>query len=275
VAAREAAQRAEEERRAKEAAAAREAAQHADEERHAKEAAAAREAQQRVENERRAEAACKRDQSRLDDLRTAGNSESVRADLKQLSIDLTCERLRSQVVALLEKVRSEPEKSGAPSPPANTPELIASAQRELTRIGCYSGASNGKVDDATKEAIKTYQERKRVPVGDLEVTDGFVKELSKQRLRVCPTEVAEPSKHRRERAKDEQAESKKSKQAKDEQAESKKSKQAKDERAESKKSRQARNERESTRSRAEFRTQAVPQVRQEAGRAHPMIGVGF
>src|SRR5262249_35437739 len=146
----------------------REAAQRAEE------AAAVREAAQRAENERRAkegtepeklahdDTACEQEQARLNDLMTAGNSDSVR-ELKQLSVDLTCERLRSQVIASLEKVRSEPEKGSAPSPPANTPELIASAQKQLTRIGCYSGESNGKIDDATKAAIKTYQKRRGVP----------------------------------------------------------------------------------------------------------------
>jgi hypothetical protein len=76
-------------------------------------------------------------------------------------------------------------------------------------------------------------------VGDVEVTDSFVRELSKHLLRICPTEVAEPASiHRREQVKNEQANN---------------------ERGESKKSRQAKSERgESTKSGIDFKMQATP-----------------
>src|SRR5262249_17071592 len=129
-------QRAEEEQRAQDAAPI--AALKAENERRAKEIAGA--------EKEKVEMACRNEQARLDDLNAAGKSTSVRDNLKRLSQDLTCERLRPQVVASLDKVTSELDKSTAPpSPPANTPELVASAQKELARLGCYSGDSDGKL----------------------------------------------------------------------------------------------------------------------------------
>src|SRR5262249_43830882 len=89
----------------------------------------------------------------------------------------------------------ELDKSAAPpSPPANTPELVASAQTELARLGCYSGDSDGKLDAATKGAIKKYQAEREQPVTGIAVTDGFVHELRKLKLRVCPAAAAEKPK---------------------------------------------------------------------------------
>ena len=250
--------KAENERRAKELAeaekqkkeeAARIAAQRrAEEEARAKEAA--RIAELKAENERRAkelaeaekqkvDLACRDEQARLDDLNSAGNSMWVRDDLKRLSQDLTCERLRPQVVASLDKLTSELDKSAAPpSPPTNTPQLIASAQKALARLGCYSGDSNGKLDAATKDAIKKYQAQTEQPVTGA-VTDSFVLELGKRKLRVCPAAVVVKQKQDNNR-----------KEAKHESR-----KEAKHERSNSPR----------------------PQVSQQAsGGAHPpMVGVGF
>ena len=195
---------AEAEKQKKEEAARIAAQQRAEEERRAKEAA--RIAELKAENERRAkelaeaekqkvEMACRNEQARLDDLNAAGKSTSVRDDLKRLSQDLACERLRPQVVASLDKVTSELDKSAAqPSPPANTPELVASAQKELARLGCYSGDSDGKLDAATKAAIKKYQAEREQPVTGIALTDDFVRELRKLKLRVCPAVIVDKPK---------------------------------------------------------------------------------
>src|SRR5262245_43763283 len=270
--------KAENERRAKELAeaqkqkkekAARNAAQQqAEEERRAQEAAA-RIADLKAENERRAkelaetekqkaEMACRNEQARLNDLNAAGKSTSVRDDLKRLSQNLTCERLRPQVVASLDKVTSELDKSAAqPSPPANTPELVASAQKELARLGCYSGDSDGKLDAATKGAIKKYQAEREQPVTGIAVTDDFVRELRKLKLRVCPAAIVDKPKRndnrkeaRRERSNSSITESKP----------------------------QARQQASGRRERSNSSiSEPRPQARQQAsGAAHtPMIGVGF
>ena len=269
-------QRAEEEQRAKEAA--RIAELKAENERRAKELAeaekqkkeeAARIAELKAENERRAkelaeaekqkvEMACRNEQARLDDLNAAGKSTSVRDDLKRLSQDLTCERLRSQVFASLDRVTSELDKSAAPpSPPANTPELVASAQKELARLGCYSGDSDGKLDAATKGAIKKYQAEREQPVTGIAVTDGFVSELRKLKLRVCPAAVVDKPKRNDDR------------------------KEARHERSNSSISEPRPQARQQASGRHERSNSSIseprPQARQQAsGGAHaPMIGVGF
>ncbi len=147
--------------------------------------------------------ACTREQARLDDLKTAGNSASVRDDLKQLSQDLTCDRLRPQVVASLDKVTSELNKT-----PANTPELVRSAQKELARLGCYSGGQDGKLDAATKGAIKKYQAQKGQPATDIAVTDSFVGDLGKQKLRVCPAVIVDKPKPKNDQKEAKQEKSK-------------------------------------------------------------------
>jgi Putative peptidoglycan binding domain len=129
----------------------------------------------------------------------------VRDDLQRLSDELTCERLRPQVVVALDKVTGELKKSEAPPPPpANTAALIAAAQRELARLGCYSGDRNGKLDADTKVAIKKYKARRDQPVtAEIAVTESFVDELGNQKLRVCPRVVVKrpAPEHHRERPK--------------------------------------------------------------------------
>src|SRR5262249_45186533 len=99
------------------------AQQRAEKEQRAKEAAGI--AELKAENERRAkelaeaekqkvEMACRNEQARLDDLNAAGKSTSVRDDLKRLSQDLTCGRLRPQVVTALNTVAGIPRKRATP-----------------------------------------------------------------------------------------------------------------------------------------------------------------
>ena len=72
--------------------------------------------------------------------------------------------------------------------------MVASAQKHLARLGCYSGDDDGKLDADTKVAIKKYQAEKGQPVTDIAVTDSFVSELGKQKLRVCPAAVVDKPK---------------------------------------------------------------------------------
>jgi peptidoglycan hydrolase-like protein with peptidoglycan-binding domain/outer membrane protein assembly factor BamD (BamD/ComL family) len=258
---------AEAEKQKKEEAARIAAQQRAEEEQRAKEAA--RIAELKAENERRAkelaeaekqkvEMACRNEQARLDDLNAAGKSTSVRDDLKRLSQNLTCERLGPQVVASLDKVTSELDKSATlPSPQANTPELVASAQKELARLGCYSGDSDGKLDAATKSAIKKYQVEREQPVTGIAVTDGFVRELRKLKLRVCPAVIVDKPKRNNNR------------------------KEARHERSNSSISEPRPQARQQASGRRERSNSSIseprPQARQQAsGGAHaPMIGIGF
>jgi hypothetical protein len=124
------------------------------------------------------EAVCKNEQDRLTGLQAQGSK--ARDDLKQLQQGLTCERLRPLVVAALDKANA--------LPAVNTPAQVRSAQQELARVGCYSGAVDGSLNPTTTVAIQHYQsERNGKPAaGGVDISDAFVSDLKKQSGRVCP-----------------------------------------------------------------------------------------
>lgn len=171
----EAERRAEEARRKAEEAAKNKAAAEAEKlrvesERKAREAEAER---KKAEEQAALEATCKTESTRFDAI-VAKGSASVE-ELKRFSKETSCERLKPQVTAKLDAWT------------ANTPELIKSAQTQLARINCYSGAITGQMTDATRASLVRYLGIKKRPTGDVKVTDGLVSELSKQAALTCPT----------------------------------------------------------------------------------------
>src|SRR5215216_2042038 len=176
LAEREAAQRREEEEKrlkAEEAArklAEREAAQRREDEARRTKAAEADRTQQND--------ACSRDDEKVALLKPSLGLGWAREDLKRLERQTTCDRVRSEVVALLAQPtpdiakqsatpqqaapqQAPPQQAPAPQQPAaNTPDLIASAQSELRRLGCFAGQDDGKLGGATTEAIKRYLSQK-------------------------------------------------------------------------------------------------------------------
>ena len=88
----------------------------------------------------------------------------AREDLKRLERDTTCDRVRSYVAALLAapvaqpapQVEAKPQITAPQEAPVNTPELVASAQNELRRLGCFAGKDDGKLGEGTSEALKRY-----------------------------------------------------------------------------------------------------------------------
>ncbi len=163
-----------------------EAAKHAENERQAKLGAAARARQERQDG------ACQREADLLATLKAAaGNQAWAREDLKRLEQSLACERLRPEVVAALDKGVSEPDRKAPaavepPTPAANTPELVSSAQKELARIGCFAGAIDGNLNTTTQAAVRQYQAQRGHKASGPEITDRFVAELKDRRTRVCP-----------------------------------------------------------------------------------------
>ena len=72
-------------------------------------------------------------------------------------------------------------------PNVDTLEQVRSAQGELIRLGCFTGAADGRLDAATIAAILLYLDKRGIkPSGDVHITDDIVAELSKQTARVCP-----------------------------------------------------------------------------------------
>jgi peptidoglycan hydrolase-like protein with peptidoglycan-binding domain len=78
-----------------------------------------------------------------------------------------------------------------PRPPAtNTPELILSAQRELRRLGCFTGEEDGKQGEATTNAVKRYLAQRGRSNSDIKVTESLVADLIDETRRVCPLSCA-------------------------------------------------------------------------------------
>ena len=132
------------------------------------------------------EATCKQEQTTFDDLSAKGSEGSGVDDMTAFSKAVTCDRVRPQVVAALDKFNAEAAKRAAALP--NSPELIRSAQTQLARLGCLSGKVDGVLNDTTKSALGRYMSIKGVSSSDGNVTEGLVTELTTQPDRVCPLE---------------------------------------------------------------------------------------
>src|SRR5207248_926450 len=102
---------------------------------------------------------CSRDDEKLARLRGSLALGWAREDLKRLQRDTACDRVRSDVAALLGQLAApeagQPRYATEP-PPANSPKLILSAQRELQRLGCFDGEEDGRPGWATTAAIRRY-----------------------------------------------------------------------------------------------------------------------
>jgi hypothetical protein len=179
--AQEAKDKAEQAERAK--AAAEAAAAQAAAEKQAKEAEAAR---QRAVAAAAKEATCKDEQGKLEAILAKGSEGSGVDDLKNFSRTVTCERLGPVVVAAVDRFNAEAVKRAATQP--NSPELIRSAQAELTRLGCFTGTIDGKLTTPTTGALSHYLSIEGQPTGNPVVTKDLVTELTKHTTRVCPIE---------------------------------------------------------------------------------------
>jgi len=191
-----AAKRTEEERTAKLAEAARikqeeSARQQAEREARAKPAQEQQIAKREAAPANQQEVACAREEDLLNSLIAAGSKGWVQVDMQRLEQRLTCEQLRPKLIAALAAVdlaRKNPSPGDEPPtvPLSNTPELVRSAQKELARIGCFTGGIDGNSGPATVTAIKRYQAERGRGAISVEITDELVSELTEQSSRVCP-----------------------------------------------------------------------------------------
>jgi Caspase domain/Putative peptidoglycan binding domain len=86
-----------------------------------------------------------------------------------------------------------PEKSSAPT------EQVASLQRELTRLGCYTGATDGTMDAETTAALRAYRSARGLPlIDEAAINDGLIDELKTQTAPVCKSQPAAPVAHNKE-----------------------------------------------------------------------------
>jgi hypothetical protein len=130
-----------------------------------------------------AEAMCKQQGDQLAGLQAKGSTGSGVDDMTQFVKTVTCDRIKPLAMAALNTFNAEAAK--------RTADLVRSAQTELTRIGCYTGNSDGVMSDSTKTALSRYLSAKGLPINDLTVTDTLVVTLQKQQpitcLRTCPS----------------------------------------------------------------------------------------
>jgi len=76
-----------------------------------------------------------------------------------------------------------------PMPPpvrVNLPEQIRQAQIELKRLGCFSGAPDSKLNDATRNAVKALWHHTHKPIAEIDITDDFIADLKRHPGEVCP-----------------------------------------------------------------------------------------
>ena len=141
----------------------------------------------RLEAERKAEEACKRDEERLTGLQRGGSLE--RDQLVRFERDLACDRLRPLVVAAIAGLAVDAPRTRVVPPPAllmDTPQLVSAAQVELRRIGCFAGDNDGKLTEATRNAIKRYLTVRGLPSNDIKVSESLIAELKTQDKGLCP-----------------------------------------------------------------------------------------
>jgi hypothetical protein len=177
----EARQKADEAERSK--AAAEAASLRAESEKQARQAEAER---KKAEQASALEATCKQEQGKLDEFTAKGSEGSAIDDVKAFGKAVSCERLKPQVTALLDKFTAEAAKRAAAMP--NSPELVRAAQTQLARIGCAPGKPDGILNAGTKSALERYLAVKNTPATDTSVTDTLVADLTRQTDRVCPLE---------------------------------------------------------------------------------------
>jgi len=119
--------------------------------------------------------ACKREDELLALLKGTGAEAKQR--LVEFQKQMTCERLRPVVVAILSK----------PDAPAEASrELIRNTQIALRRIGCFSGADTGEMNDATRSALRRFLSRTDRNEADLRITPELLSEIDAQQPGTCP-----------------------------------------------------------------------------------------
>jgi peptidoglycan hydrolase-like protein with peptidoglycan-binding domain len=76
---------------------------------------------------------------------------------------------------------------------ANLPEQIRQAQIKLRQLGCYTAAPDGKMNDATRNAVKAFWSHTRKPIVEINITDEFIADLEQHRDRICGPPPAKPT----------------------------------------------------------------------------------
>jgi hypothetical protein len=121
---------------------------------------------------KRQEEACSREQKAITRLEASLKEASARQELDKLAHTLSCEDLRPSLLALSAEALRLKELEAR-----QAADQIRAAQRELRRIGCYSGSEDGVLSKTTKDAIQLYRTRSKQKITGLNVTEELLTEL--------------------------------------------------------------------------------------------------
>ena len=108
--------------------------------------------------------------SLLDQVRTQNERTRLaksKDEMFKLQVEITCARLRPSFVDAIGTIR------------------VKLAQVELKRLGCFSGASDGLLSDATRDAAKLFLASIGNPDRDVEINDGLLSDLNSHVDPVC------------------------------------------------------------------------------------------
>jgi peptidoglycan hydrolase-like protein with peptidoglycan-binding domain len=131
------------------------------------------------------------DQMAWEKIKNSGDLQAMRDFIQEFPASTLADAARKNAerLAALEQppAAAAPVTPPAMPPLATSPEQIASAQRELLRLGCFSGAADGSMNSATVAAIRAYQDaRGQTPSGEPQVTDALIGDMQKQTPGLCP-----------------------------------------------------------------------------------------
>jgi peptidoglycan hydrolase-like protein with peptidoglycan-binding domain len=66
----------------------------------------------------------------------------------------------------------------APGPLANSPEQIRKAQVELKRLECLKGRIDGRLGEATRQAVEKFRASAKEPAAEVVITDALIADLA-------------------------------------------------------------------------------------------------
>lgn len=143
-----------------------------------------------------AERQCADEKREID--RLAGLGEAGRDDLKRMSDQLGCVRLKPIVTAALDRPDVPQPPTNDATPPVdvpkrvNTDDQIKHAQERLAKLGCFTGSTDRVRRDRLNEALKSYFGRKGPQGASLDVDDELLSRLDAEpNDRICPLECGD------------------------------------------------------------------------------------
>ncbi|MBR0779355.1 caspase family protein [Bradyrhizobium diazoefficiens] len=134
-----------------------------------------------VAEREQAQRACDSEGKQVAALAKAPGTTEARDKLLDLQSSLTCSSLSPKIVETLARVNIDIKKA-----------VIRSSQAELRRVGCYRGAENGDLNDATKDGLKKVYAALGKPTDVLDIDDAVLSDLKKTDAPVCTPPKVEP-----------------------------------------------------------------------------------